>query len=147
MKKTLLFIALAVIFCAASGVSAQQTVKRIALKSDYLRVEGTIKVGETITYVFNYTNRKQAIAIDLETNLSREKTSPRFILYQPNGKPFYETVPSIAEKPMTRMRSLIRTGNNYKLVLQLPEGTVSDKPVDFVLRFYIPDPNKRPYGL
>jgi len=135
MKFVIFFTLCAVLFLSIGAANAQ-TKKRIAFKKNYAEVSGTIKGAQTLDYVFRV--RKNAdIEIWVDHRGSATAAYPKFVLFNPGGRLFYEE-DSVNYGGLSDMMDILPNAGDYTLRLLLPEEyRGEDKPVKFTLRIIL----------
>jgi hypothetical protein len=131
MRKLALLLLIGIIFVFSREVSAQ-TKKLLVFKKKVAVVSGTIKGKETKEYFFKV--RKDT---DLEIFVDEAAERPRFVLYKPNGKLFYDE-DSANQGNIFDMMDILPDAGIYKIAVSLPDESVAqNKPIKFTLRIVL----------
>ncbi|MBS1795707.1 MAG: hypothetical protein JSS81_17765 [Acidobacteria bacterium] len=112
-----------------------QTKKRLVFKKKYAELTAVISGSQVLEYVFRVgRNADTEIWID-HTDAAADY--PKFVLYRPDGKLFYDR-DSVNYGPLTDLMDILPLPGDYTLRLQLPaESRDGDKPVKFTLRILL----------
>lgn len=125
----LLFIGIFVVF--SQNVPAQ-TKKLLVFKKKAAIATGTIKGSETKDYFFKI--KKDT---DLEIFVDDADERPKFVLYKPNGKTFYDEN-SVNAVDVFDLMDVLPDAGIYKITVSLPEELAKkNKPIKFTLRIVL----------
>lgn len=131
MKKLALVLSIGIIFAVAQTVSAQ-TKKLLVFKKGVAVASGTVKGTETKVYYFKI--KKDT---DMEITLDDINSKPKFILFKPNGKPFYADG-EVNSGDATDMMDVLPEAGIYKIVVKIPDNLQSEtQPITFTLRLIL----------
>ena len=131
MKKLALILSIGIFFVSVQNISAQ-TKKLLVFKKGIAVATGTIKGFETKVYYFKI--KKDT---DMEITLDDINSKPKFILYKPNGKPFYADG-EVNSGDATDMMDVLPEAGTYKIVVKLPDNLQSEpQPIKFTLRLIL----------
>lgn len=131
MKKLALILSIGIIFAVTQNVSAQ-TKKLLVFKKGIAVATGTVKGTETKVYYFKV--KKDS---DMEITLDDINSKPKFILFKPNGKPFYADG-EVNSGDATDMMDILPEAGTYKIVVKLPDNLQSEtQPIKFTLRLIL----------
>jgi hypothetical protein len=131
MKKLALILSIGIFFVSVQNISAQ-TKKLLVFKKGIAVATGTIKGSETKVYYFKI--KKDT---DMEITLDDINSKPKFILYKPNGKPFYADG-EVNSGDATDMMDVLPEAGTYKIVVKLPDNLQSEpQPIKFTLRLIL----------
>lgn len=131
MKRLALILSIGLFFAFAQNVSAQ-TKKLLVFKKGVAVASGTVKGAETKVYYFKI--KKDT---DMEITLDDINSKPKFILYKPNGKPFYADG-EVNSGDATDMMDVLPEAGIYKIVVKLPDNLQSEtQPIKFTLRLIL----------
>jgi hypothetical protein len=133
MKKCLILISLflVLLFANSQNVSAQ-TQKLLVFKKGVAIVTSTIKGDESKTYFF-----KVKKDTDMEIFIDEQEKRPKFTLFKPNGKLFYDDT-SVNRGDAFDLMDILEDAGTYKIVVKLPEDLQGEtKPIKFTLRLVL----------
>ena len=133
MKKCLVLFSFAVglLFVNSQNISAQ-TKKLLVFKKGVAIVTSIIKGNESKTY---YLKVKKDT--DMEIFIEEEEKRPKFTLYKPNGKLFYDDN-SVNRGDAFDLMDVLEDAGIYKIVVKLPDDLQSEtKPIKFTLKLVL----------
>lgn len=131
MKKLTLLLFIGIFFIFSEEVSAQ-TKKPLVFKKKAAIASGVIKGNETKDYFF-----KVKKDTDLEIFIDEASERPKFVLYKPNDKTFYDEG-SVNEGDVFDMMDVLPDAGIYKITVILPEELAQkNKPIKFTLRIVL----------
>lgn len=131
MKRLALILSIGIIFAVTQNVSAQ-TKKLLVFKKGVAVANGTIKGTETKVYYFKIKKNT-----DMEITLDDINSKPKFILFKPNGKPFYAEG-EVNSGDATDMMDILPEAGIYKIIVKLPDNFQSEtQPIKFTLRLIL----------
>lgn len=133
MNKSLILIGLLVglIFGSEQNITAQ-TQKSLVFKKGVAIVSSTIKGSESKTYYFKI--KKDT---DMEIFIDEGEKRPKFTLFKPNGKLFYDDS-SVNRGDVFDLMDVLEDAGTYKIVVKLPEDLQSEtKPIKFTLKLVL----------
>lgn len=131
MKILTLLLFLGIFAICSQNVFAQ-TKKLLVFKKKAAIATGTIKGSETKDYFFKI--KKDT---DLEIFVDNADERPKFVLYKPNGKTFYDEN-SVNAGDVFDMMDVLPDAGTYKITVSLPEELAQrNKPIKFTLRIVL----------
>jgi hypothetical protein len=131
MKKLALLLFIGIFFLFNEEASAQ-TKKLLVFKKKVAVASGVIKGSETKNYFF-----KVKKDTDLEIFVDEASERPKFVLYKPNGKTFYDES-SVNEGDVFDMLDVLPDAGTYKIALSLSDELAKqNKPIKFTLRIIL----------
>lgn len=128
IKKLSFLLTVAFLLLVFSNASAQ-TKKLLPFKKGVATASGTVKGTETKVYYF-----KVKKDTDIEITLDDINSKPKFTLFKPNGKLFYEE----DSKGVVDMMDILPEAGIYKIIVKLPDELQNEsQPVKFTLRLIL----------
>jgi hypothetical protein len=131
MKTLTLILSLGLFFVLAQNAAAQSR-KLMVFRKNVAVAGGTLKGAETKTFYF-----KVKKDTDIDISIDEAEKRAKFLLYKPDGKPFYDDG-SANQGDIFDLLDILPDAGIYKLVVQLPENLQKENaPVKFTVRLIL----------